>query len=76
MSKGGFLLTANVAIDGTAVAWKGCTTASLGTALQASFARRVLNKCSRPLCHGLVSVYRTVIITFYLPEYEEDARRG
>lgn len=33
MSKGSFLLTANVAIDGTAVAWKGCTTASLGTAL-------------------------------------------
>ena len=43
MSKGGFLLTANVSIECTAVAWKGCTTASLGTALQASFAISVLN---------------------------------
>ena len=43
MSKGSFLLTANVSIECTAVAWKGCTTASLGTALQASFAISVLN---------------------------------
>ena len=43
MSKGGFLLTANASIECTAVAWKGCTTASLGTALQASFAISVLN---------------------------------
>ena len=64
-----------MAIDGTAVAWKGCTTASLGTALQASFAIRVLNAKDHYVM-GLVTFYRTVIITFYLPEYEEDARRG
>ena len=65
-----------MAIDGTAVAWKGCTTASLSTALQALFAIRVLKNAKDHYVMGLVTFYRTVIITFYLPEYEEDARRG